>query len=472
MIDGLKPYHRYKSTDVPWLVSIPETWQLRRTKRILRERSQKGLPNEPLLAATQTKGVVRKEEYESRTVLAMKDLHLLKLVKRGDFVISLRSFQGGIEFARDQGIISPAYTVLYPVEPQHHGYLALLFKSNRFIENLSLFVTGIRQGQNIDYERLGRAELPLPPNEDQDAIVHFLRHASRRIERIICTKMKLIALLYEQKQAIIHRAVTQGLDPAIRLKASGVPWIGEIPEHWDVWRISRFARVGNGSTPSRSNTAYWRGGTYPWLNSSHVHRRAIESADQFVTSEALLECHLPKVPMGSVLVAITGQGKTRGTAALLKIEATINQHIAYITPRSTLVHPEFLQLTLQGAYKTLRELSEDSGSTKAALTCEDLKRFKVAVPPMSEQLDLLGMVRSESRELDATIAHAEREVELMREYRSRIIADVVTGQLDVREAVRDILEDSEKPFADLDTSSDLSNDAELDSEPTGGEDDV
>src|SRR5262245_5849731 len=163
MITNLQPYAAMKDSGVPWLGELPEHWEVRRTKTLLRERVEKGFPNEPLLAATQSQGVVRKEQYENRTVLALKDLHLLKLVRAGDFVISLRSFQGGIEYAHDRGIISPAYTILFASRPQTHGYLAWLFKSKPYIENLSLFVTGIRQGQNIDYEKLGRSELPLPP---------------------------------------------------------------------------------------------------------------------------------------------------------------------------------------------------------------------------------------------------------------------------------------------------------------------
>ena len=163
MKDQLQPYSAYKPSGTPWLGEVPAHWDLRRTKSLLVQRSEKGFPDEPLLAATQTKGVVRKEKYEHRTVHAMKDLQSLKIVRVGDFVISLRSFQGGIEFAREQGIISPAYTILYPSERNHHPYLAKVFKSHPYIENLSLFVTGIRQGQNIYYERLARSYLPLPP---------------------------------------------------------------------------------------------------------------------------------------------------------------------------------------------------------------------------------------------------------------------------------------------------------------------
>jgi type I restriction enzyme S subunit len=119
---GLKPYPDYKESGLPWLGRCPEHWALRRTKILFQERVQKGFPNEPLLAATQTKGVVRKEDYGTRTVTAQKDLHLLKLVEQGDYVISLRSFQGGIEFAHCRGIISPAYTVLKPRATANSGY--------------------------------------------------------------------------------------------------------------------------------------------------------------------------------------------------------------------------------------------------------------------------------------------------------------------------------------------------------------
>jgi len=233
---------------------------------------------------------------------------------------------------------------------------------------------------------------------------------------------------------IIHRAATHGIDPNVSLKPSGVPWLGDIPAHWEVWRISRFARVGNGSTPSPGRPAYWNGGVYPWLNSSQVNRGFIDSADQFVTESALRECHLPKVPAGSVLVAITGQGKTRGLSAVLGIEATINQHIAFITPRSPVCSPDFIHLALTAAYLQLRASSDDSGSTKGAITCDDLKHFKIPVPPRPEQEKILYEVRSETSSVTAAIARTEREIALMQEYRIRLTADIVTGKLDVREA--------------------------------------
>src|ERR1019366_7168758 len=104
------------------------------------------------------------------------------------------------------------------------------------------------------------------------------------------------------KHAVILRAVTRGLNPKIRVKHCGIEWLGDVPEHWEIWQIGHFAQVGNGSTPSRGNPAYWSGGSYPWLNSSYANQDSVTQADQFITDTALRECHLPIVPAGSVLV--------------------------------------------------------------------------------------------------------------------------------------------------------------------------
>ena len=274
----------------------------------------------------------------------------------------------------------------------------------------------------------------IPPVPEQAAIVRFLDHADRRIRRYIRAKQKLIALLEEQKQAVIHRAVTRGLDPTVRLRPSAVRWLGDIPEHWEIWQIGHLGQVGNGSTPSRSNMGYWDGGTYPWLNSSSVNHSPITQADQFVTDLALRECHLPRVQTGSVLVAITGQGKTRGISAALDTEATINQHVAYVTPRNDVIGAEYLQLALSAAYRELRAISDDSGSTKGALTCWDISHFRVPLPPRAEQAEITLATRQATKTLESTSAKAAQEVMLAREYGTRLIADVVTGKLDVREA--------------------------------------
>jgi len=212
VIADLKPYAAYKDSGLPWLGNAPAHWDTRRMKFLFTERVQKGFPDEPLLAATQSKGVVRKEEYGSRTVMAMKDLHLLKLVETGDFVISLRSFEGGLEVARCRGIISPAYTVLEPRGEAGPGYYAQLFKSPAFISSLTLFVTGkakvfcrtydflasVMPGTNPEWEKLSMllnllvSKLPAPKEEDlAKGILQAIDMDSYRVEKKALMKIAL-----------------------------------------------------------------------------------------------------------------------------------------------------------------------------------------------------------------------------------------------------------------------------------------
>ena len=371
------------------------------------------------------------------------DLTNYKVARAGNLVINkMKAWQGSMGIAPCDGIVSPAYYVFdFDIADRKFGQT--LLRSNPYVAHFGQASDGVRVGQwDLTIAAMRQIPVLAPPPDEQAAIVKFLDWANARLERTIRAKRRVIALLTEQKQAIIHRAVTRGLDPTVPLKPSGIAWLGDIPAHWDVWRIGRFAKVGNGSTPSRSESAYWTGGTYPWLNSSQVNRGLIDSADQFVTQTALRDCHLPKVPAGSILVAITGQGKTRGTSAVLTVEATINQHLAYITNRPDIISSDFLHIALIAAYSTLRALSDDSGSTKGALTCEDLKRFKLPVPPVSEQSRLIELIAVETSAVSTAISRLTREIDFLREYRTRLVADVVTGKLDVREVAARLPQDA------------------------------
>ena len=233
----IKTHSTYKNSNVVWLGKVPEHWKIIKSKRIFIESSIKGFPDEELLAATQTQGVVPKSVYGKTTVTATKNFETLKLVEKGDFVISLRSFQGGIEYAHYRGIISPAYTILKPQEEVVHKYYRYLLKSKRYISGLTLLVTGIREGQNIDTAKFKDSYLPLPPLSEQTAIANFLDYKLEKINRFITKKKQLIELLTEQKAAIINKTVTKGINPNAKLKPSGIEWLGDIPEHWEIRRL-------------------------------------------------------------------------------------------------------------------------------------------------------------------------------------------------------------------------------------------
>lgn len=206
-VNNPQPYDAYRNVDEIWIHELPMHWETVKIKRLFDERVEKGYPEEPLLAATQNMGVVPKNVYGQRTVEATKDLELLKLVRKGDFVISLRSFQGGIELAHYQGIISPAYTVMIPkgITTEYFKHLA---KSKVFIELLKQCVTGIREGQNIDYTKLKGIRIPVPPIEEQIKIAAYLDSIDARID----ARIKEISLLKKYKASISSDIVTGKID--------------------------------------------------------------------------------------------------------------------------------------------------------------------------------------------------------------------------------------------------------------------
>ena len=450
MVADLKPYPTYKDSGVSWLGKVPEHWEITRLGALLRERGETnndGCVNE-VLSVVRDRGVIPYSEKGNIGNKKSEDVTRYKIVRPDDIVVNcMNVIIGSVGLSRYSGCLSPVYYVLTRrSKDDNPRYLNAYFQTKSFQRSLVRIGNGIlAHRMRIPMELLKCEVFPRPPVEEQTTIVRFLSYIDTRIGRYIRGKQKLIKLLEEQKQAIIHRAVTRGLDPNVRLKPSGVEWLEDVPEHWEVRQVGHISRVGNGSTPSRGNPAYWTHGHYPWLNSACVNRESVTEAVQFVTDTALRECHLPIVPADSVLVAITGQGKTRGKAAVLKIEATINQHLAYITPRTDLVSADFLRLIFHGAYPRLRAISDDSGSTKGALTCADLKHFKVALPPVNEQANVLTTVQAETRACGDAIAQAESEIYFLREYRTRMVADVVTGKLDVREAAARLPDEAEEP---------------------------
>lgn len=260
--------------------------------------------------------------------------------------------------------------------------------------------------------------LLVPPLDEQRAIADFLDRETARIDTLIEGQQRLIDLLRERRTSVVRNSV-----PDTRRTGPNVDKLG------------RRSRIGNGSTPRREVTAFWDGGHIPWLNSSVVNQKRVTVATQFVTQAAVAQCHLPSVQAGSVLVALTGEGKTRGTAALLAIDATINQHMAYITPDRDAWNSEYLFWSLSAEYERLRAISSENGSTKGALTCESLKRFRIARPSLEEQRRIATYLDDQTSKIDVLIEETEKFIELSRERRAAIITAAVTGQIDVRDEV-------------------------------------
>ena len=367
---------------------------------------------------------------ESPSTLA-SDSSLSNTFEPGDVLLGkLRPYLAKAWVAEFPGRSTTECLVMRPVEVEPR-FLRYVVLCRAFVDTMDASTFGSRMPR-ADWDFIGNMLVPVPEEGTQRAIADYLDRETARLDALIAAKERVLALLAEKRRTLITCAVARGLDPRVPLRDSGIPWLGEVPTHWEVWKLGHCASVGNGSTPSRGNTAYWTEGKIPWLNSSIVNRYEATRADQFVTDIALRECHLPLVRSGSVLVAITGQGKTRGQAVVLSFDATINQHLAYVSPDHSRLAPWFLRWTFLSAYGFLRSISDNSGGTKGALTCEDVANLRVPVPPVDEQYAIVVHLKNETSKLDELRTATEKSTMLLRERRAALIAAAVTDRIDLR----------------------------------------
>lgn len=462
MIDELKPYPKYKDSGLPWLGSVPAHWDMKRMKHLFSIRNVRGFPDEPMLAATQTKGVVRKDYYGSRTVLALKDLHQLKLVEVGDFVISLRSFQGGIEYARHRGIISPAYTILYVKDAPAHGFFASLFKSRPFIDALRLYVTGIRQGQNIDYDRLSRSLLPIPPQDERQAIAVFVRKLIKECARFILNRRRLIEVLNEQKQAITYRAVTCGLDSKATLVESGITWAPEIPAHWQI-----IPNRGLFAFKKELVGARWSQFDLLSLTKRGVIMRDMENPEgKFPASFESYQVINP----GDFVFCLFDVDETPRAVGVTSMPGMITGAYTRFECR----HPEYSGF-LYNYYLAMdfdKRLKPLYRGLRKVIQKEIFLTTKTPVPPVEEARQIVLHIEEQTRAADIAIEKAHREINLIIEYRTRLISDVVTGKIDVRHLAPHTGDENLEEMAEaLEPLEDTMADVEMDEEELFNESD-
>lgn len=284
-------------------------------------------------------------------------------------------------------------------------------------------------GAKIMNNEMAEISFALPSQQEQFKIVEYLNYETSKIDSLIAKQEKLIELLKEKRQAVISHAVTKGLNPEVAMKDSGVEWLEQVPEHWEVSTIGYYAKVTNGTTPSKANLSYWDKEEIPWLSSGEVNQYYIVEASEYITAKALAECSLELLPIGTVVMGMIGQGKTRGLSAITEIEATINQNLAALVTYPKL-NNEYLHYYLQAAYDYMRE--EGRGGNQAALNCEIIRKFPITIPPSEEQLQIVEKIKKLSITYKALIHKAESAIQLMQERRTALISSAVTGKVDVR----------------------------------------
>lgn len=266
-------------------------------------------------------------------------------------------------------------------------------------------------------ERFREIQVPWRSAAEQRAIAAALA----RVRESCRSDLRQEEHLQGLKAAAMREVFAHGLErqPAHETE------IGPVPESWEVVPLGTLGRIGNGSTPKKTVPAYWTGGTFPWLTSAKVYDREIRQANEFVTELALKECHLPVLKPGALLVAITGQGKTLGHCAVLGIQATISQHLAYLQPNPERANPHFLMGYLETRYAYLRQVAAGGGSTKGALTCAFLRDLPVPLPALAEQNEIVSLLGAFDRKIELH----RRKRRLLEDLFKFLLSQLMTGAL-------------------------------------------
>jgi type I restriction enzyme S subunit len=428
MIDGLKPYSAMKDSGVPWLGNVPEHWEVRKLRHVLERVTMRNRPDLPLLSVVREKGVILRDtaNKDENHNFIPDDLSNYKVVRIGQFAMNkMKAWQGSYGLSHHDGIVSPAYFV-FGVSGLDGKFFHTAIRSKIYVPFFARASDGIRVGQwDLAVHRMRENPFFVPPLPEQAAIVRFIDHADGLIRRYILAKQKLVKLLEEQRQAIIHRAVTRGLDPNVRLKPSGVGWLGEVPEHWDIQSAKQVSKV---FIPQRDKPELNEREGLPWITPEYIGAKQVGLPVSFVSQDAAKSSGSRSVPAGSVIASCVGRF---GISSINEIPVIINQQLQAYLPTS-IIDARFLRYCVQVA-KPYFEM-EGNSTTLAYVNRQGFADLPLACPPRPEQEAIVSWIEEEESRVNGAALNANREIILLREYRTRLIADVVTGKLDVREA--------------------------------------
>lgn len=429
-------YEAYRASGLPWVPHVPEGWQVLRNGRLFGHRVETGYPDLPILEVSLRTGVrVRDMEHGKRKqVMSQKENY--KRAVKGDIAYNMmRMWQGAVGPAPVDGLVSPAYVVVKPFAEANSAYYSYLFRTQAYMREVNKFSRGIVADRNrLYWESFKQMPSLVPPRPEQDQIVAYLRAQDAHIARFIKAKRDLIGLLTEQKHTIIEGAVTQGLDATTEKRHSGIDWIPRVPAHWETCKLKHVAAFN----PSRSESVALR------LSEASVSFLPMECITTDGKLQGIENRKTSEVWEGytyfrrnDVVMAKITPCFENGKGGLLD---TLPTEIGFGTTEFIVlraaerrIRPAFLAKLL--SLRTFRVLGADAMTGAAGQQRVPLgfvKNFRIALPPLSEQDRILGALQTATEEQDAAIERIRSEIALIREYRDRLIADAVTGQVDLR----------------------------------------
>ncbi|RVT96587.1 restriction endonuclease subunit S [Rhodovarius crocodyli] len=423
-------YPAYQDSVVEWLGEVPAHWILRRLGYYLAERREKVSDRDfPALSVTKS-GIVPQLETAAKT----DDGDNRKRVCAKDFVINGRSDRKGSSgLSTLDGSVSLINIVLYPHQPIEMEFVGHLLKSPPFQEEFYRYGKGIVADLwSTNFSEMRNILLAVPPPTEQSAIAAFLDRETGKIDALVAEQERLIALLKEKRQAVISHAVTKGLDPSVPMKDSGIEWLGQVPEHWNVRALSSMVRRGTTITYGIVQAGPDQLDGIPYIRTSDMSGSEFPEQGYLKTTPEIDRAYSrSKVEAGDLVVAIRATvGKTLKVPAHLH-GANLTQGTARVSP-GPLVDVEYLFLFLNSHSANQGFDAQSKGATFKEITLEMLRKFRVPLPPMSEQRSIVMGLGAKAASFDVLGAEATRAIALLRERRAALISAAVTGKIDVR----------------------------------------
>lgn len=449
MIEQLRPYPEVNGSGLAWLGDVPAHWDVPRNGRLFGPRQETGFPDLPVLEVSLRSGV-RIRDFENGTRKQEMSDRSKHQRARGDIAYNMmRMWQGAVGIAPVDGLASPAYVVARPFAEVDAAYYAYLFRTGAYMREIDIFSRGIVPDRNrlfwVSFKQISSV---YPPHDEQRRIVRFLNWHGAQTAKLICAKKKIIALLNEEKQAIIHRAVTRGVDLNAKLSPSGIPWLGDVPEGWEVRPILACYKEKNTKNTgmSESTVLSFRYGRII-VKSQEKHRGLVPQSFEAYQI----------VDPGNIIVRCTDLQNDQKT---LRVGIAIERGIitsAYMCLQTIgTMSPEFGYQILNN-YDSVKIIYGYGSNLRQNLNFSDIRRMPVPLPPPEEQAAVVSFLHKAADVATRAIEHMGNEIALIQEFRTHLIADVVTGKLDVRAVAANLPEVVERVSID-----DLVDDDDLD----------
>jgi type I restriction enzyme S subunit len=422
----LKPYPEYRESGLPWFGKIPAHWHILRTGRVFREVVDTGHPDLDLLSIDRFRGVIRQTE-TGRKARAPEDRSAYKRARRGDLAYNLmNAFMGSIGVSPMDGILSPAYAVGRPLRPMNPWYYHYLYRTPIYTSQFDRCSYGIMYERNrLYFDRFRTIPVPCPPPDEQTSMITFIRNAEWAVRQLIRKKRQMLELLNEQKQAIIQRAVTRGLDPSVGLRPSGIDWLGDVPHHWQLRRLKYLVRNVNDQVDKQQQEE-------SYLALEHVE--SWTGRARAPGGMVSFDSQVKRFAAGDILF-----GKLRPYLAKVTrptFRGVCVGEFLVLRPIQSEMTPALIEQKLRSAGVINIVNSSTFGAKMPRADWSFIGNLAISFPPAAdEQKAVLGWVRKQTACVDIGMERAAQEIGLIREYRTRLIADVVTGKLDVRDVV-------------------------------------